>query len=132
MDHLYQQQLHRPDDDIWVRPGTGPRSDQPPLTPLSSSLTILARPYCWPGGLGLSWDLSSCDPEEPLYLLQARSLPGTAPSHQQHGLHNPHPDTQDPVSSALDSEAGQDNKLHRYTASLKPYKAGTVHFIKNK
>ena len=118
LDHHNHQRLHRPDDDLWVRPGPGPGSDQPSLTPLSSSLALLARPHCWPGGLGLSWDLGSCDPEEPRYLLPARSPPGAAPSHQQLGLHDPQPDTQDTVSSAVHSEAGQDNKIHRFTASL--------------
>ena len=61
MDHHDQQQLHRPDVDIWVRPWSVCRSDQPSLTPLSSS-PLLARPHCWHPHLGLSWELSSGDP----------------------------------------------------------------------
>ena len=103
MDHHYQQQLHRPDDDFWVRPRSVCRSDQSSPPPLSISLSILARHHCRSPGVGLSGDLSSGDPEQPLYWLQARSPPGTAPSDQQLGLHDPDPDTQDTGPSGLHS-----------------------------
>ena len=91
------------------------RSDQPPDTPLSPLLPLLARPHCRAPGLGLSGSLSSGDPQQPGHFLEAGPPPGTAPSHQQLGLRGPHPDCQDTGSGPLYS---QEDGGERYTTSV--------------